>query len=241
MKKMDSKRGLVMALALLISAVSAQAGKFPYPTVDFSADLTMAVKQNGGSQPYVMHGKIFSTEGSERREMESMGRKTVIIHNRKTGEQITLMPEQKMYMIDKDDSRRDPERMIRDGELKLTKKNKEKLKGHSTTKYEMTSTSESKEQFNGFVWLTRQNIPVRITATATEGGRSHDVQIDYDNINIGKQPSHLFKITPGYRQLNMGMPTGAPAGLGGAPGKLPPGMTPEQIEQLKKMFQQNKE
>ena len=48
------------------------------------------------------------------------------------------MPDQKMYMLNQDPgARKDPERMIRDGELKLIKMGTEKVNGQTVTKYKI--------------------------------------------------------------------------------------------------------
>ena len=110
------------AIILLLVISSGAAERFPLPKVEFSADMTMTIKQEGSNQPYVIQGKIYAVEGKERREISSFGRQTVIIKHRDKDQMWTLMPDQKMYMVNKDPrTRKDPVSMIRDGELKMTK------------------------------------------------------------------------------------------------------------------------
>ena len=217
---------VISAVGLFGVATSAGAAEFPYPKVEFSADLTMSIQQAGSEQPYVMQGKIKSAMDKERREVASFGRTTVIISDRKKDQSWTLMPDQKMYMTNQGSD--DPERMIRDGELKLTKLGSEQVNGHSTTKYKIESTDKGQGTFSGHAWFTKQNIPVRFTGTANDGGVRQNIRIDYSNIKVGRQNPKLFVVPADYRPLNTGM---------GAPGQ---GMTPEQMEQFMKMMKNQK-
>ena len=216
------------SIILSMAASSGAAGTFPYPKVEFSADMTMTVKQAGSSQPHVIQGKIYSSKAKERREVFSFGRKTVILKDRDNNQMWTLIPDQKMYMTNQDPgARKDPERMIRDGELKLTQMGTENIMGQTTTKYKIESADKSKEAFSGYAWLNKQNIPVRFEGTASDNGMRQDIQIEYSNIVVARQDPQLFVVPSDYRPMNAGF------GGMGSPGK---NMNPEQIEQLMKML-----
>ena len=72
--------------------------KFPAPKAEFSADMTMTIKQAGTPPAHVIQRKIYSVKGKERREITSFGRKTAIINDRENDQMWTLMPDQKMVM-----------------------------------------------------------------------------------------------------------------------------------------------
>lgn len=214
----------ITALALGTSAGTA--AEFPYPKVAFSADMTMNIKAAGGSQHYEIQGKVYSSEGKERREVSRLGRTTAIIKDRNKNETLTLMPGQKMYMRDQGSkAHKDPETMIRDGELKMTEQGSEKINGQTTTKYKIESIQQGKESFSGYAWFSKQNIPIRFKGTATGDGMRQDVEINYTNVVIAKQDPKLFTVPGDYRPI--------PTGMGGM-GKG--AMSPEQMEQLKEMM-----
>ena len=124
------------------------------PKVEFSADMTMTIKQAGTTQPYVIQGKIYSIKGKERREISSFGRQTAIINDRDNDKMWTLMPDQKMVMTNAHPgARKDPEQMIRDGELKMTEMGTETVSGQKATKYKIESTDKGEDAFSGFAWL----------------------------------------------------------------------------------------
>ena len=170
-------------LILWLAASSGTADTFPHPKVEFSADMTMTIKQAGTTQPYIIKGKIYSIKGKERREISSFGRQTAIINDRDNDQMWTLMPDQKMVMANEHPgARKDPASMIRDGELKMTKMGTEKVSGQKATKYKIESTKKGEDAFSGFAWLNKQNIPVRFEGTASEKGISQDIEIEYSNI-----------------------------------------------------------
>ena len=218
---------------LAIGITAGTAAEFPYPKVEFSADMIMKLKAIGSSQDYEMKGKVFWAKGKERREVSNFGRTTAIIKDREKNQTMTLMPDQKMYLVDQGNKdHKDPETMIRDGELKMIKQGSEKINGQTTTKYKLKSVQKGKESFSGHAWFNKDNIPVRFKGIATGDGMRQEIEINYDNIVVAKQDPDLFKVPGDYRPM--------PTGLGGMMGKGDKGMTPEQIEQLKEMFKKQK-
>lgn len=214
---------IILALAVSSGAVN----RFPAPKAEFSADMTMTVKQAGTPRPHVIQGKIYSIKGKERREISSFGRKTAIINDREKGQMWTLIPDQKMVMANQDPrARKSPDQMIRDGELKMTEVGTEKVNGQTTTKYKIESTEKGAMAFSGFAWLNKQNIPVRFEGSTNENGVRQDIEIEYTNIVVARQNPQLFVVPADYRQMNAGMGTSVNT------------LTPEQMEQVMKMLKQ---
>ena len=228
MKKL-LKYTVIGAVAALFWGISTStAAEFPYPKVEFSADMTMRMKTQDSNQPHTIQGKVYSAKGKERREISRGGRTVAIIKDRDKDGTVTLMPGQRMYIKNQGpQTRKDPETMIRDGELKMTRQGSEKIEGYSTTKYKIESTQKGKESFSGYAWFTPQNIPIRFKGTATDNGMRQDVEINYANIVVAKQNPKLFTIPGDYREIPTGM---------GSMGSGSPGMTPEQMKQLKEMM-----
>jgi len=220
-------------LILWLAASSGAADTFPHPKVEFSADMTMTIKQAGTTQPYIIKGKIYSIKGKERREISSFGRQTAIINDRDNDQMWTLMPDQKMVMANEHPgARKDPASMIRDGELKMTRIGTEKVSGQKATKYKIESTEKGEGAFSGFAWLNKQNIPVRFEGTASEDGIRQDIEIEYADIVVAQQDPQLFVVPSDYRQMNTGL---------GAMGTSGNTLTPEQMEQVMKMLKQKQD
>jgi hypothetical protein len=221
---------LFSAIMLWLAATSGAMDQFPFPKAEFSADMTMTIKQAGSPQPYVIQGKIYSIKGKERREISSFGRQTAIINDRENDKMWTLMPDQKMVMANQDPrARKSPDQMIRDGELKMTDMGTEKVNGQKATKYKIDATEKGEDTFSGFAWFNQQNIPLRFEGTASEEGIRQDIEIEYTNIVVARQDPQLFVVPADYRQMNADM------GAVGTSGKT---LTPEQMEQVMKMLKQ---
>lgn len=225
---------LTVAIIGLVPATAA-AAEFPYPTVEYAADMTVRIQPENGSQSHTISGTINSTRTSERREIENFGHKTIVIKRRDKNETWLLMPEVKTYRITRGDQQQnDPERMIRNGELKLTKQGSEIVNGVRTVKYQISSTSGKDGQFNGFAWLTKQNVPVRFEGKARDANQAMNVRIDYNRIRIGRQNPQLFEIPPGYRP----MPDTGSMGMPPQPGQMPQGVNQEALERYQKQMEE---
>ncbi len=217
-----------------IAITASSAAEFPHPKVEFSADMIMTLNEASSGQQYKTEGKVYSSMKKERREVSNFGRTTAIIKDREKQETVTLMLDQKMYMVDQGSkTHKDPEARIRDGELKLTKQGSEKINGQTTTKYKIESVQKGKDSFSGHAWFNKHNIPVRFKGITSGDGMRQEVEINYNNIVVGKQDPNLFKVPKDFRPM--------PTGLGGMMGKGAKGMTPEQLEQLKEMFKKNQQ
>ena len=228
--KKPTKVAFYAILILWLAASSGAMDKFPAPKVEFSADMTMTIKQAGSNQPHVIRGKIYSIKGKERREISNFGRQTAIINDRDNDKMWTLMPDQKMVMANQDPrARKSPDQMIRDGELKITKMGTEKISGQRATKYKIESTDKGEDAFSGFAWLNKQNIPVRFKGNASEEGIRQDIEIEYTNIVVARQDPQLFVVPADYRPMDAGL------GAMSTSGKT---LTPEQMEQVMKMLKQ---
>lgn len=248
-------------LLIVFSSVGLAASPPPYPKVSYKADFSMTfVKPDG--RPSTAHGKLYAIKDKERREIMSPDGNTIFIKDRAKGTEYTLLPEKKMYMVhqeseDKDES---PMDMARDGKLVFKRVGTDRINGQSVIKYKIESTGRDMGSFSGYAWLTKQNIPVRFTATAIERGMQHKMKIDYTNIVIGRQNPKLFIVPNNYKLLQTGF-GGMIPGQGmtpppsrttkrqkryNSPPSRGPGMTPEQLEQMtrgmtpeqKKQFEQ---
>lgn len=226
MKKIRHFKSLLIAIITTFIGISVcNATEFPNPKVEFSADMTMNLKETESGQAHTIQGKVYSVRGKERREIRRMGRTTAILMDKNSHKSWTLMPDQKMYMVNQGTKfRKNPEAMIEDGELQLIKVGTEKLNGQTTTKYKIESVTKNEESFSGHAWFTKQNIPLRFLGSSFENGRRMNMEINYSNIKVSRQDPNLFIVPSDYRLV--------PTGMGGGTGA----MNPAQVEKYKEVM-----
>lgn len=55
----------------------------------------------------------------------------------------------------------------------------------------------------GFMWMSKDNIMVKMDAVAIDKGSKNRFKSELTNIKIGKQDPALFEIPPGYQKMSM--------------------------------------
>ncbi|MEA1923132.1 MAG: DUF4412 domain-containing protein [Pseudomonadota bacterium] len=144
----------------------------------------------------VAKGKFFIKGNQSRNEMNQGGREIILISRPDKGVVWTLMPQGKSYLemaIDLDD---DDDEIMPDNWKPLLEKEGKKLgretvNGIKCDKYEITDEGETITY-----WIAvKEGMAIRILTPETE--------VNYRNINTGKQPDHLFQIPSGYRKFAM--------------------------------------
>lgn len=240
--KVSTFLGAAAAMFLtLLSAFPARTAEFPYPKVGYSADVRMDMGKDPNGRPMILTGKVYFSGEKERRETVGFGHKTIIIWRRDKGLSWHLIPEQRMYMERRgsvDDQ--DPEGMMREGDVKVTKLGSETVNGMGATKYRIETTHEDGSRSVGHYWVTQDDVPVRMEGTS----KNQHFRIDYTNIKTGNQDPRLFEVPAGYQRMAMPQIPGSPPtgmrGRGAMPQgqNPPPGMTQEQIEQMRKQMEE---
>ncbi|PLX78715.1 MAG: hypothetical protein C0616_13650 [Desulfuromonas sp.] len=245
--------GFVLFL-FTISSTYVHAEDYPLPMVDYSADTVMKVTQRGG-ETMTIPGKIYFSAGKERREMEMMGRTSVLIQRPDRGVTWLLMPAQKMYMEYTKvptNQHQDPAQSWKDAKVEKTRVGSETINGVSTEKYRIRATGRDGSVSSGFLWLTPENIPMKVEGMSNTGDEDTDFYMEYRNLAIESQPPHLFEIPRGFTKFQTGgygagftpgppvgtmQPDAPSSGMGGMGQKglegLPPGLR-EKLEQLQK-------
>lgn len=230
---------IAAALGIVILITSfAVAGEFPRPIVDYSADMEMEMGTGPDGKPMMVTGKIFASGEKERREMAMMGRESIIITRRDQGLTWILMPERKSYMESRESKRKYAESIMREGKVTLTKLGPEQVNGMDTEKYRIEATHEEGGRFNGHLWVTKENVPVRIESDPADVDQHF--RVNYKNIQIRKQDPKLFEPPPDYALMTTpGMPGFPRMGAGKMPEGAPPGgMDPEQMEKMQKQAEE---
>jgi len=200
---MKKTRMLLMAAALTVAGAT-QAASSSRPQAEYSADSVMETAEVS------MKGHVYYTPARERREMvmDSGGDKMIMItrHDKKVA--WTLMPSEKMYMemsvaqaSAKDKT--DPSQY----KIEQTVVGPETVNGVHTTKSKIIMTGPKGEKMGGFMWVTKENILVKMDAIAVDKKEKLRFKTELTNLKVGKQDAALFEIPSGYTKMSMGMPS----------------------------------
>ncbi len=241
---------IIQLFLVVLLALSAYAATFKQPEKDYSADFTMKITQRQSGETMTIPGKVYYSKGKERRETEMMGHKSISIRRDDKNLIWTLMPGQRMYMQHSLDEqqRNDPTAAIHDGDIELKKLGREKVNGIMTDKYKMRVTDPKTKPMEGFIWLSKENVPIRVEGTSQESGEEGHFVIDTTNLKFGHQVGSLFEIPVGYQRMQMPAFGGGGFGPGKsttqpgvpAPGKSGMEISPEQLEQFRLQMEQMK-
>jgi hypothetical protein len=190
-------------LALLVALPgAADARMLGDPSVPFSADRTLMV----GDRSFT--GKLYAIPGSQRHEQQIAGVDQVIILHGKDARGWLVLPNLNSYVefwftpaaaeLNADD-------------LLSAKLGEETVNGLSTTKYRIEHQAHDGTTTDGYVWLTREGIPMRLDGTyrPANGGKPTSVHMELSNVRQGPQAAALFAIP----QNMMKLPSGALAPL----------------------------
>lgn len=208
----------VVVIPLFLSS-HARAEEFPQPTEEYSADVLMTLKSQQGTT--TMHGKLYSTKDKERREIQIGQRETVSITDRLSKKTAILLPAQQAYMeswhahdaLRKDD----PAGSWYRSDVRMTRVSKEEVNGVQTTKYRIYLNDPEGQISAGTLWISAENIPIRMQGILTENGKTSEFQIDRTNVVIAKQSEKLFALPDGFRRIDVA----APMPFLPAPSKVP--------------------
>jgi Domain of unknown function (DUF4412) len=188
------KRIAVLFAALLLAGTAAAQNQ---PTVEYSADSVMEHEEG------TMKGKVYIAPSKERREMNAGADKMINImrHDKK----ITwmLMPEDKMYMEMKQTAASQSKDDLSAYKIEQTTVGKETMNGVETTKSKIIMTGKDGSKMGGFMWMSKENIMVKMDAVSIDKGEKNRFKTELTNIKIGKQDPALFEIPPGFEKMDM--------------------------------------
>ncbi len=241
------------AFGLLLCALLASplhAAPLPQPEQDYAADFILTVSHDAGRAPMKIPGRIYFSAGKERRESRMMGRTSVSIRRPQENLFWVLMPERRMYLESSGadiDKQKDPSDPMLDGDFQLEKIGTEKLNGVATDKYRFSSVDKRGNQTSGYIWLTRENIPLKMEGSTSQQGRSSRFASELSNLELASQPAELFEIPAGYQKLQTPSMVGGMGNLQGNSTMLPDapaapdggmGMSPEDLKKLQQQLEQ---
>ena len=164
------------------------------PSVPFSADRTLMVGDRSFS------GRLYATPGSQRHEQQVAGIDQVIILHGRDARGWLVVPKLSSYVefwftpavseLNADD-------------LLTTKLGEETVNGLRTTKYRIEHEAQDGTLVDGYVWLTREGIPMRLDGAyrPANGGKPTPVHMELSNVRQGPQNAALFTVPPNMMKL----------------------------------------
>jgi hypothetical protein len=187
----------VLLLAVVAGAAlpgAAAARMLGDPSVPFSADRTLTV----GDRSFT--GKLYATPGSQRHEQQIAGIDQVIILHGKDARGWLLLPKLNSYVefwftpaateLNSDD-------------LLSAKLGEETVNGLRTTKYRIEHQARDGTLADGYIWLTREGIPMRLDGMyrRANGGTPTPIHLELSNVHQGPQNAGLFAIPDNMMKL----------------------------------------
>ena len=182
----------------LLAAISlpAAARLLGDPAVAFSADDTVTV--DGRS----FAGKIHAVPGSQRHD-ETIGGmpQTIILHADGTG--WLVLPALHSYIAF---GFAPALAELGRPDLLSTPVGKATIGGKPTTEYRVEHAARDGSRVDGYLWLTREGIPMRGEATYTppHGGHPMPIRFELSHLAEGPQPKALFALPPNLGRLDAG-------------------------------------
>lgn len=194
---------LIIYAAIISLSFSAWAAeKMKQPTVEYSAD--MVIESGGVSST----GKVYhGLGGKDRWEMNAQGAKAITISRTDKKVAWILMPEQKMYMeMGIEESAKNTQGTnVNDCEMDFSSLGDENVNGVKATKNRVSGSCPPDDvDYEGTMWITKDNIVVKMASVTTVDGKRTNITMDLKNLDIGKQDASLFEIPAGYQKFSMG-------------------------------------
>jgi hypothetical protein len=197
---------LVLAtLAALANGAPAAARMLGDPGVPFSADRVLTV----GDRSFA--GKVFAVPGSQRHEQMVEGVPQVIILHGSEAKGWLVLPGLNSF-VEFGFAKAVTE--LSDSDLLSTKVGEEVIDGQRTTKYRVEHTARDGTMVDGYLWQTKDGIPMRLDGmyTPANGGKPTPVRMELSHVRLGPQDASLFVIP----QNMVKLPAGALGPLLGA-------------------------
>lgn len=191
-------RAVVGVLCVVFAGGAAGAAGLPQPKVEYSAVMTMRSDEGN------MKAKVNYAPGRERREMTVAGESSIQILRFDKNVLWILMPGERMYMSA---PMPDDVAMLTHsdtGQMQMTPLGEETVNGVRATKNAVKGSEPDGERYEGFVWVTKDDIVVKFEMTSTGTGENGRFAMELSNLKVGKQDPALFEIPAGYTKFDMG-------------------------------------
>lgn len=179
-----------MMTGLLFSHVG-NTSTIPAPDTEYSG-VRQVVMAEGSFTQTVHH-----SHGKERSEMQMEGMGMIFIIRPDKNLAWQLMPMQKMYM-EMDFASANKMSGKAPDDVTIEKIGSDMLDGTSTTKYKILMKDKSA---GGFIWLSPENIPVKMDFLSTEGKDKNRITMTLKNLKVEPQEAALFELPAGYQPM----------------------------------------
>jgi outer membrane lipoprotein-sorting protein len=181
---------LTLLLGMLCSH-AASADTIPAANTAYSG-IRQVVTAEGSFTQTVHH-----SHGKERNEMQMEGMSMIAIIRPDKKLAWQLMPMQKMYMqVDLATANKMSGKAPDD--VTIEKVGSDTLDGISTTKYKILMKDKSA---GGFIWLTAENIPLKMDFISKEGKAKNRITMTLTNLKVEPQDAALFELPAGYHPM----------------------------------------
>jgi outer membrane lipoprotein-sorting protein len=211
-KEMNVDLKACLVAVTLLAAPAAMAATPMSSTAEYSADSSMETEFGA------MKSKIYHAPNKERREMSQGGENMIMILRQDKKIMWNVMPSQRMYMemaLQGGGDNRQGGADINNYNIEQTVVGEETVNGVKTTKSKviMKPKSGNGTKMGGFMWITKDGIPVKTDVIAVDGNKKARMKLELTNLKVGKQDPGLFEPPAGYTKMDMG------AMMGGAYGR----------------------
>ncbi len=175
----------------LIFSNPSSADTIPAPDTEYSGVRTVVTAEGSFTQT------VHHSHGKERNEMQMQGMSMATISRPDKKVAWQLMPMQKMYMeVDLKNANKMSGNAPDD--VTIEKVGSEVLDGITTTKYKLVMKDKSA---GGFIWLSPENIPLKMDFLSKEGNNKNRVTMSLKNLKVEPQDAALFELPQGYQPM----------------------------------------
>ena len=197
----DLERAIAL-VAVVAAPALAEVQALPTPTKDFSADVSMRIDGLPGAEPNMQfQGTVqYDVEsGRYRREQTVMGQQNVILQDTKGEKVWILMPAMMSYIEASPKEGSNKTMGVDETSLEsLEKVGTETIDGIETTKY-----AADFEGGSGHIWVTKDQITLKMAGTMTQNGQTLTFSNELSNLKLEDQSPAAFQIPDGYSPLTI--------------------------------------
>jgi hypothetical protein len=185
------KNLILMFLLGLLVVNYCGAETLPISNTEYSAIKQMETSDGSFTQ------SVFHSFGKERTEMQMEGMQMVMINRPDKKLAWQLMPMMQMYMEIELNTANNMTGKAPD-DVSIDKVGSEVVDGMDTDKYKLIMKDKSA---GGFIWLSADNIPVKMDFISKEGNKKQRISMQLTNLKVAPQDPALFELPEGYHAM----------------------------------------
>jgi len=186
----------ILFAGLIWQATANEAELPTRPSISYKANVSLSVGT------ITLLGTTWYTPDKERSELGFGGAKfkgKPSIHRRDKGLLFILNEANKTYFTQTLKPGSAQSSLINHKFTEQTKIGTDTIEGIKATKYRVKSDKRKNRQLIGHVWISKDNVLLRVDAQITAKGKTNSFKYALTNLVIGPQPAALFELPKGYR------------------------------------------